>query len=405
MHPRVVILGVPVDCLSMLETLDQLERFVETGRKSGKWHQVATINVDFITNAIRDPELLGVLQQADLAMPDGMPVVWGGRFLGAPVGERVAGVDMVVGLAERAARRGYSIFLLGAAPGVAGQTAELLKTRFPDLKIAGVSAPFVGSIEETDTSILEEIRAAKPDILLVAFGNPKQEKWIHRFGGHLQVPVMIGVGGSFDLISGYKKRAPQWMQQLGLEWTFRLLQEPGRLWRRYVRNITVFGWQFARQWNMMRSYRKMQVYLYMPACQELFPTQASTVLISPDNFYSSPSEKAEILVDCSKASHVDCLVLGTLLTLARQVREQGGDLRMVNVSPKTLRLLVFLQLASFFRVQSASTIPQDQLVGRNVLKIVSQESGQNLIIPQQELAENPGSVELLFQVKEKASDG
>jgi N-acetylglucosaminyldiphosphoundecaprenol N-acetyl-beta-D-mannosaminyltransferase len=405
MHPRVVILGVPVDCLSMLETLDQLERFVETGRKSGKWHQVATINVDFITNAIRDPELLGVLQQADLAMPDGMPVVWGGRFLGAPVGERVAGVDMVVGLAERAARRDYSIFLLGAAPGVAGQTAELLKTRFPDLKIAGVSAPFIGSIEETDTSILEEIKAAKPDILMVAFGNPKQEKWIHRFGGYLQVPVMIGVGGSFDLISGYKKRAPQWMQQLGLEWTFRLLQEPGRLWRRYVRNITVFGWQFARQWNMMRSYRKMQVYFYLPAHQELFPAQESAVLISPDNFYSSPSEKADILVDCSKASHVDSLVLGTLLTLTRQVREQGGDLRMVNVSPKTLRLLVFLQLASFFRVQSASTIPQDQLVGRNVLRIVSQESGQNLITPQQVLAENPGGVELLFQIKEKASDG
>lgn len=253
MHNQVIILGVPVDNLTMTETLDRLERFIEIGRATGRSHQVATVNTDFITNALDDPELLALLQMTDLNMPDGMPIVWGARLLGTPIQERVTGVDTIMQLAARAAQKGYSIYFLGAAPGVADHAARIMQQKYPGIKIAGVSSPMIPANAATDPHILEEIRATHPDILLVAFGNPKQEKWIATYGRQLHVPVMIGVGGTLDLISGQKIRAPKWMRHSGLEWTFRLAQEPKRLWRRYRRDIFIFGPLFVQQWWNMRA--------------------------------------------------------------------------------------------------------------------------------------------------------
>jgi len=356
LNNQVIILGVPIDPLTMNQTLDRIEKFIKIGRETGKGHQVATVNVDFITNALSDPELLTLLQGADLAMPDGMPVVWSGRLLGVDFQERVAGVDMILGLAERAAKEKYSIYLLGAAPGVANRTAEILQDRYPELKIAGVCSPFVRSIAETDPGLLDDIRAAQPDILLVAFGNPKQEKWIGHFIHQLNVPVMIGVGGTFDLISGIKKRAPGWMQRSGLEWSFRLAQEPGRLWRRYVRNIGIFSMHFLRQWWLMRAKRRGECQIPV----DNFCLNQNTAVISLQHDLSIENvhlftyiarQALEftpyILIDLLIVSFLDSSAFGAIVELTRKARSLGGQLSLVNVPKKVQEEIRILRLDQY----------------------------------------------------------
>jgi N-acetylglucosaminyldiphosphoundecaprenol N-acetyl-beta-D-mannosaminyltransferase len=202
MRKLLIILGVPIDDLDMSQALMRLEQFIALGRSTGKSHQVATINADFVVNSLNDSELRRILQESDMATADGMPLVLGARLLGVPLADRVTGADLVPALAERAAQKGYSIFLLGARPGVGIRAAEILQERYPGLTIAGVIAPPNVPIQAMDRSILDQIKAAKPDILLVAFGNPKQEKWIRMYADTLAVPVCIGVGGTFDMIAG-----------------------------------------------------------------------------------------------------------------------------------------------------------------------------------------------------------
>ncbi|MCA9924861.1 MAG: WecB/TagA/CpsF family glycosyltransferase, partial [Anaerolineales bacterium] len=261
MRKLILMLGVPIDDLTPAEALNRLEMFIENGRATGKNHQIATVNADFVVKAMSDPELRGILLESDMATADGMPLVWGARKLGVQLQDRVTGADMVPALSQRAAEKGYSIYFLGAAPGVAARAAEILQAQNPGLKIAGIYSPPKSSLLEMDTSVVDRVRAAKPDILLVAFGNPKQEKWIAMHRHNLSVPVMIGVGGTFDFIVGKTKRAPVWMQRAGLEWLFRLLHEPRRLWKRYVVDMGGFGLFFVRQWWAMRQGNWPQVLL------------------------------------------------------------------------------------------------------------------------------------------------
>ncbi len=225
----VMVLGTPIDDLNMTEALDRIDWFVRHGRVTGRTHRIATVNADFVVNAIKDPELRFLLQESDMATADGMPLVWGARSLGVPLEGRVTGSDLVPAIAERASRKGYSIYLLGAEPGIAVRAAEILKERHPELIIAGINSPPFGPVLDMDPSIIEDIQRAKPDILLVAFGNPKQEKWIGMSYKKLQVPVMMGVGATLDFIAGHRQRAPKWLQRLGLEWSYRLIKEPARL--------------------------------------------------------------------------------------------------------------------------------------------------------------------------------
>jgi len=252
MHKQIIILGVPIDDLNMDQALDRLDEFIEVGRKEDRSHHVATINADFAVKARTDPELRRILLEIDMATADGMPLVWGARLLGMQLEGRVTGADLVPALAERASQKGHTLYFLGAGPGVAAKAAEILQARYPGVKIVGIVSPPKSSILQMDPKIIEDIREKKPDVLLVAFGNPKQEKWISLYRQELSVPVMIGVGGTFDFIAGRTKRAPEWMQKTGLEWVFRLVQEPKRLWKRYVTDMRVFTKVFVQQWWLMR---------------------------------------------------------------------------------------------------------------------------------------------------------
>lgn len=221
------VLGVRVDNVSSAQALAALAAFIQ----SGKPHHVVTVNPEFVIEARRDAEFHRVLDCADLAIPDGIGLLLAGRLLGRPLQQRVAGVDMVRAVAGLASRQRYRLYLLGAAPGVAEAAAAALCSEHPSLQIAGT---YAGSpAREEEAEIVTRIRTARPHVLFVAYGAPRQDLWIARNLPRLGVPVAMGIGGALDFISGKASRAPAWAQRAGLEWLHRLLREPWR-WRRML---------------------------------------------------------------------------------------------------------------------------------------------------------------------------
>ena len=211
-----------------------------------------TPNVDHVVRIQRDEAMAAVYRAADLVLCDGAPVLWAMRWLGRPLKERAPGADLFPALCGRCAERGFRVYLLGAAPGVAEECARRLKAQYPLLQIAGTCAPPVGFDENPDEEkkVVEAVRAARPDLLFVAFGTPRQEKFIHRNLAAMNVPMSIGVGAAFDFFAGLTRRAPAWMRRRGLEWLWRLMNEPGRLARRYlVDDLKFFGivWRESRK--------------------------------------------------------------------------------------------------------------------------------------------------------------
>jgi N-acetylglucosaminyldiphosphoundecaprenol N-acetyl-beta-D-mannosaminyltransferase len=232
-HP-IAVLGLPLSSLTAAQAIDAIEGLI----LSGGTHQVATANLDFWLNSLADQHLHRIIAGCSLVLPDGMPLVWVSRLLGCPLAERVTGVDLVPRLAKLSAEKGYRIFLLGGKDMVAERAARLLEKLYPGACIVDTYAPSQETMALLDHSeILSRIHAARPDILLVALGNPKQEKWIWMHRKRLGVPVAMGVGGSFEILVGDVRRAPKWVQRLGMEWAMRFVQEPSRLGPRYFRDF------------------------------------------------------------------------------------------------------------------------------------------------------------------------
>jgi N-acetylglucosaminyldiphosphoundecaprenol N-acetyl-beta-D-mannosaminyltransferase len=221
------VLGVRVDCLDMSAALDRIEQFVVDGGH----HQVATVNPEFVMSAQKDKEFSKVLESADLCLADGTGVVWAARRQGCDLGGPVPGVDLIPPLAALCTRRGFRLFLLGAAPGVGAELAARLRTEHPGLAVAAHSGSPDPSSDEETLGLIHEHRA---QVLLVAFGAPKQDLWIARLRGRLGVSVAIGVGGAFDYLTGRVPRAPVWMRGAGLEWLHRLANQPWRIRRMVV---------------------------------------------------------------------------------------------------------------------------------------------------------------------------
>lgn len=239
--------GVRISPVSMQEAIEKIEGFIQ----SQKPHHVVTSDANAILRAQEDEEYAGILRRAALITPDGFGVVWGARLMNLPVYERVTGVDMVTGICERAAAKGYSIYILGSEPGIAATAAEKLCERFPGLKVAGTQHGFWQKEGVSEEEIVARIRDAKPDVLFVAFGIPAQEKFIARHFEALNVPVSLGVGGSFDVYSEKLRRAPEAVQRSGMEWLYRVWQEPWR-WKRmgYVPRFMAFAlrtWLFGKR--------------------------------------------------------------------------------------------------------------------------------------------------------------
>jgi len=221
------VLGVRVDCLDMDASLDRIAQLVGEGGH----HLVATVNPEFVMRAHVDSEFARVLESADLCLADGSGVVWAARRQGCTIREPVTGVDLIPRLAALCAKRRFRLFLLGAAPGVAVELASRLRAENSRLDVeAHPGSPDPSSDEET----LALIERFKPHVLLVAYGHPTQELWIDRMSDKLGVAVAVGVGGSFDYLTGRVPRAPAWMRRAGLEWLFRLVRQPWRIRRMAV---------------------------------------------------------------------------------------------------------------------------------------------------------------------------
>lgn len=234
------ILGVPVHQITTAEVL----LFIQNFMKEPRLHQIATVNPEFVMKAQQDVEFQQVLKQADLCIPDGVGLVLASRWQGAKLPERVAGSDLVYAIAQLAAEKSLRLYLLGAAPGVAEEAASVLKELYPNLIIAGTFAGSPSS-QEND-AIVRRINESEADILYVAYGAPRQDKWIARNRETLRtVRLAMGVGGSLDFITGRSTRAPQWLQRWGLEWLHRLYKEPWR-WRRMLA-LPSFAYRVMRQ--------------------------------------------------------------------------------------------------------------------------------------------------------------
>jgi N-acetylglucosaminyldiphosphoundecaprenol N-acetyl-beta-D-mannosaminyltransferase len=230
--PAVRVLGVRIHAL----TVADLHRLIAATIDSHQRALVMHVNAHGMNLAYDRPWLIDVLNQADLVYCDGGGVVLGARLLGQHLPGRITLADWLWELAEFATQSGYSLFFLGARPGVAAQAADRLRQRFPDLKIAGTHHGYFDKATDSaeNEGVRQLIRACKPDILLVGFGMPMQEQWLHDNWPHLDIPIAITGGAIFDFISGNLKRAPAWMNNIGLEWLGRLLVEPHRLWQRYL---------------------------------------------------------------------------------------------------------------------------------------------------------------------------
>ncbi|NGT74259.1 WecB/TagA/CpsF family glycosyltransferase [Clostridium perfringens] len=229
---RMNFLNIEVDNLTMNEAIDKAEELIIKKKPS----YVVTPNVDHIVKLEDDKEFQDVYKNADLILTDGMPLIWISKIKGNQIKEKISGSDFFPKLCERASEKGYSLFLLGAAEGVAAKAAKNLKEKYNGLNIVGTYSPSYGFEKKDDEikMIIEMVNKAKPDILAVGLGAPKQEKFLHKYRNDLNVPISLAIGASIDFEAGNINRAPKWMQNCGLEWFYRLCKEPKRMFKRYI---------------------------------------------------------------------------------------------------------------------------------------------------------------------------
>ena len=228
MEKRKEFLNTYVDALTMDETLEKIEEFIENKRIV----QHVVINASKINLMQEDDELTNIINECPLINADGQSIVWGAKFLGYELPERVAGIDIFTELVRICAEKGYRPYFFGATEEVVTKIVKIFTEKYTNLKVAGYRNGYFN--EDQSLNIAEDIKNSRADILFVAFSSPKKEFWIKRYIDIMQVPFTMGVGGSFDVIAGKTTRAPKWMQKIGLEWFHRFIQEPRRMFKRYI---------------------------------------------------------------------------------------------------------------------------------------------------------------------------
>lgn len=374
-HPPLAILGVPFDNVTTAETIEAIERMVASRQP----HYLVTANVDFLVQAQEDVELRRILFDAHLVLCDGTPLVWASRLLGNPLLERVAGADLVPLLLRVAAQKQYRVFFLGATPESCAQAVGNLKKLHPALIIADYySPPFNKLLEMDHEEIKRRILAAKPDLLFVSLGCPKQEKWIAMHYRSLGVPVSAGVGATIDFLAGMVKRAPVWMQRGGVEWIYRLAQEPRRLFRRYFKDLWVFGWKILAQlWQLQLRSRKAPPSLpRRPVSAPFRAEQDWQWLKVPDRLDLAAVRDDALLVDQVLADGRHCLLemghvqfidstgVGLLIRLQKKIRATGRQLVLLAPSAQVQRALALMQLQNFFACAPDFAAAQELIAAR-----------------------------------------
>ena len=349
------LFGLPITSVTMREAVSRIAGYIH----SGKTHQIATANLDFARNALRNDYLQRIICECSMVLPDGAPMLWASALFGAPLRERVTGVDLIPELARLSVREGITLFFLGSTEATSRAAAEALEQQFPGVHIVGRSCPPMAPLHAMDNeAILREIEAAAPDVLLVGLGNPKQEIWIHRHRDRLRVPVSIGIGGALDMIAGKLQRAPRWVQSLHLEWAYRMAQEPRRLLPRYLRDaaalITHLPLVLAanRMQPAERRRGRLQVsshgdvrVLSTPA---LLRGEVTAALLREIRIAAAAGQT--VVLDMSSTIRVEADGLGALLEARRLLLAEGLSLWLSAVSVPVRRVLQFSAMADLFRI-------------------------------------------------------
>ncbi|MBC8096105.1 MAG: WecB/TagA/CpsF family glycosyltransferase [Akkermansiaceae bacterium] len=351
------ILGVPFDPVTQSQALARIEQMIASRQP----HYLATANVDFVVQAQSDRELRRILSDAHLVLCDGTPLVWASRWLGNPLPERVAGADLVPALIQVAAAKNYKIFLLGATPEAASQAVEKLKVQYPNLQISSYSPPFKPLLQMDHAEISRRVREAKPDLLLVSFGCPKQEKWIAMHYRELGVPVAIGVGATIDFLAGAMKRAPLWMQRTGTEWMFRLAQEPRRLFKRYAMDLGVFGFKFL--WQLWRFQSRGGKPGGEKSCAATLRTNGWQHLGLPERFDRAAVENSaplfervldddtrHCLLEMRDVRFLDSTGAACLMRLRREFSARGRQMILLSPGKAVRAALKFMRVQDFFLI-------------------------------------------------------
>ena len=352
-----VIYGVPFHNVTFDEAIDWIVQRVRSGRPAS----IATANLDFVTRAWTDPELQRILIDADLVLADGFPIVKLAPFFGPRLKGRVTGSDLTPLLAGRAALEGLRVYGLGGAPGVAEQAMHKLRARHPGLEIAGTfSPPFVPLLEMDHREILKRLERDRPDLLFVAMGSPKQEKFISMHVNGWNVPVALGVGASLDFIAGRQRRAPRWMRRIHLEWLWRICCHPRRLFSRYTANLR-FLISASRQ--MISIHNMPDRMLHAGPLGETELGKLNLNGIDVERFLGLKDEEAamrfvrhcgeypgkrNLLMDIHAVPWLNSLELGALLEISKNCRRHGRRMILFDPRPKVRRLLDTCRLSDYF---------------------------------------------------------
>ncbi len=384
-----ILFGVPIHNLTFTSTLNWLDDLIERERSK----QVATANLDFHRMAAEDPEMQRILFDADIVMADGHPIVKLSSFFGPRLKDRVTGSDITPMLAEHAAKKGHRLFFLGAAPGVAQKAADILTERHPGLKVVGCYSPEKADVfSMNNDEIIQLLEATRPDVLLVAFGAPKQEKWIQMHRGEWKIPVSMGIGASFDFITGAQIRSPVWMQKLGLEWLGRVLANPKRLIGRYLQDSVFLLTAMCRLIAIRIEPRGA---LSKPIDQMLELAELNSVyaeLNSVDTLEAAEVAAARILelssgnnivVRPDSTKWLNSAELGVLAFLARSCRQQNKSLLVYPSSRRVEKLLYAQGLQRCFVIVKSKKDVVVQLKSRNAESVsgtVIRDENNKLII-------------------------
>ncbi len=371
----VVLFGVPFDVVTIQQTIAFVGQMIATQRP----HHLVLADVGFVMRALKDPEVHRILMDAHLILCDGMPLFLASQRLGSPLPELVAGFDLVPALLRTAEQKGWRVFFLGGQDEVVRRALETVRARHPRLAVAGHLSPPRGPLEQMDhAAISQNIREARPDILLVALGSPKQEMWIHEHARTLGVPVSMGIGHTIDYIAGAVPRAPEWMRRAGLERAFWMVREPRRLFWRYMTDLFFFTGHFLIQWMQFHLHRR-RVARYRRLTVVAEKTESGFELVMlPPRFDAAVVREHEWLWKCLLAapSHlvfdmkhvqfIDSTGVGLLVRLHKSLVASNCQFVLASLSPVALQSLERLHM------QELLTIVADF---NEAKKIISERTG------------------------------
>lgn len=378
-----VLFGVPIDNLSMDGAVERLGELVVQGRVEARTHHVTTVNVDFLVNSTVEPDLFHLLQTSDVNLADGMPVVWGSKWVGTPLSSRVTGVDLVPRLLDEGAKHGWRVHFFGGTESVVSAAQAWAAKSHPHADVSFDPGPQdIEEARDVDPEVIKRIAAVDADIVCVCLGNPKQERFIAEHREAIGAPVFIGLGGSLDLLAGERRRAPRWAQRSGFEWVFRAAQEPQRLGGRYARDIRIFTPRIRKYVRAVRRHdgpstlRMTQVghgvrlQLGLPSADADAALAALVDEIGLDRRVADVDDQRArdeprwMVVDFGNVSAINAADHSAIVTLLRRCCSLGAEIAVLNRSDKLARCLEAYGTLSWVDSLAAQPAPPTQSASR-----------------------------------------